>query len=128
MRLPRTVYSRVAALALLSVVTLLISACDALVPPITIQNSTSDDITVSFLYRDSSPLLLIREQGGNFSREPLIITPGESPQILISGVELPQYTLVVKNSGDQEIFRRTFLKEELDERDWKITITPEGIQ
>ena len=128
MNLARTPHSRVAALALLGIAVLLVSACDAVVPPITIHNSTSDDVTINFLYTDNGPNLTFGAQKGDPLSESLDIPSGGSTQVLIGEVEQPQYTLVVKNSADQEIFRRTFLEEELDDQDWRIIITPEGIQ
>jgi len=121
-------FGRRATLTLFGGLLLLLSACDAVVPPITIQNATTNDISVSFFYSDNGPIHDISKQGGRIAREQVVISPGESPVIIIGQVEQPQYTLVVKNSADQEMFRRTFLEEELDDRDWRITITPEGIQ
>ena len=128
MRLPTTVKKRGVAPALLLGIIALVVACDAVVPPITIHNSTSDDVTINFLYTDNGPNLTFGAQKGDPLSESLDIPSGGSTRVLIGEVEQRQYNLVVKNSADEEISRRTFLPEELDDRNWRITITPEGIR
>ena len=107
---------------------LLFTACDAVVPPITVRNATSDDVSVSFYYKETARTLRIKEQDVGLFSDSLTIASGETPTILFAAVERDQYTMVVKDSDGKELFLRTFLEEELDERDWKITITPEGIR
>ena len=70
----------------------------------------------------------IKDQDGGLFSDSLTIASGETTTVLFADVELHQYTLVVKNIDGNELFSRTFLEEELDDRDWEITITPEGIQ
>ena len=114
--------------AVISVVALAAVACDAVAPPLTIVNSTSDTISVSFFYKESSRTLRIKERDDGQFSESLSIASGEGPITDFAVFERDQYTLIVSNSDTNELFRRTFLEEELDDRDWKIIITPEGIK
>ncbi len=113
---------------LLAVVALAAVACDRGIPPITIQNSTGGIVSVSFsLDRTDSAIRVRQQDGGPFS-DSVGIASGETRVIYLDGVSLDAYTLVAKDFDRNELFRRTFLEEELDQRDWKLEITPEGIQ
>jgi hypothetical protein len=139
MRLPTTVYSKVAALALLGVVVLVISACaHRFAQPMSITNDMEDPIVIHFLdtspsiYRDEPLLVRFREVVED------VTTPFHDAYLLPSGsmmeIKLDEYTirksypLVVSNSDGIELFHRDLLVEELDDHDWKVVITPEGIQ
>lgn len=121
-------HSRLTVLALLGIAVLLLSACDTAAPPLTIENQTTGTISVSLFFKDAPrPIGIVKQAGGSF-RGSLDIAPEEALVILISGVSPSQFTLVVKDTDSNELFQQTFLNDELDARDWRIIITPEGIQ
>ena len=136
-RIPRTAHSRVAALALLGVVVLLVSACeDSGAPPMSITNTMNNTVILRFQETEGGSrsiftdgLGLAAEKGRDQYVKFYALAPGVTVELVFETVLVAsRYPLVVNNTDGVELFRRTFLPDELDDRDWNITITPEGIQ
>ncbi len=126
---------RLAVLALLGVVLLLVSACDAAAPPMVISNATNDMVILEF-WEEEGPrsdltegLRFAEDEAGNQFVRTYSLPLGSTVEIVFAGVLVgTRYPLVVSNAAGDELFRRTFSPDELNDRDWRITITPEGIR
>jgi len=73
-------FGRRATLTLFGGLLLLLSACDALVPPITIQNSTSNDISVSFFIRIMDRFMILAHKETTFSAHHWVFLQGKAPR------------------------------------------------
>jgi hypothetical protein len=113
---------------ILVVMALAAVACDGPAPLLFVQNSTSDAISINISYKEVTRALRVKKQGIGLFSDSLIIPSMENPQVLIDAFERYQYMFVVKDTDGNELFQRTFLNEELDDCDWEILTTPEGIQ
>ena len=113
----------------------LVMACDAEAPPMTISNATDDTIIISFVETRPSPLtdgpyaLPFREVDGGEYQETYSLPPRTTIEIDFKRTtERLTYPLTVNRASGDGLFQRTFLLEEIKEREWEITITPEGIR
>ena len=115
--------------ALIAVVALAAVAFDAVVPPITIQNSTDERVSISNYEDDfQRPLNIRAGETGPFSRS-LVILAGDTYVIEFAGV-VPtwEYFFTINYALGSKTNLYTLSDGELDQRDWKLEITPEGIQ
>ena len=127
--LTRMVEVRIVALVVLGATLLLLAACDVGAPPIVISSSIEQTVVLTFQEDDESPTLRFRKIDGTDYGGSLRLLPGTAVAIeLASQIERSRYPLVISNSSGDKLFQRIFLLDEMKERDWKITITPEGIQ
>ncbi len=131
----RTIELRLAVLALLGVVLLLVSACDSAAPPKVISNATNDMVILEF-WEEEGPrsdftegLRFAEDEAGNQFVRTYSLPLGSTVGIVFAGVLVgTRYPLVVSNAAGDELFRRTFSPDELDDHDWKVVITSEGIR
>lgn len=135
MRLPTTAHSPIAVLALVCVAMLLVSACDSAAPPMVISNTMEGTVVLRFQEEEgisrsifTDGLGLAAEDGDQYVKF-YSLAPGITVEFVFETVLVAsRYPLVVSNVDGVELFKRTFLPEELDDLDWEITIKPEGIQ
>lgn len=84
--------------------------------------------TVNISFYIGSNVSLFQEVDGSETYDTYSLNPDVMIKIVFDAVLVgTNYQIFVNDTAGAELFRRTFLEEELDERDWYITITPEGI-
>lgn len=117
-------------IAVLVVVTLAAVACDSILPNLTVSNFTSETVSISVFEDDyERPTGMLFIEGEFPFKDSLDVASGETREIHFDSVEPHRdYVIHIKVSLGDELLERTFSNRTLAFLDWKLKITPEGIQ
>lgn len=115
------------AVPLIVVATLLTAACDRSEQPLVVRNSLAQSMALR-VFDEFGAHARVATKTDPILRDTVELAPGEEASVLIDRVTRRGYTLVIEDRSGQELFRQSFARKELDQRQWRLTITDQGIR